>query len=42
MVGEGLIVGYDDRINPYGKASRAEAVVFLYRVYNKYVLPVRP
>ncbi len=36
LVGEGLIEGYKDTINPYGIATRAEAVVFLYRIYNKY------
>jgi len=35
IVKEGLIVGSGDRINPMGKTTRAEAVVFLYRIYNK-------
>ncbi len=36
IVKEGLIVGSNNRINPTGNTTRAEAAVFLYRVYNKY------
>jgi hypothetical protein len=36
VVKEGLIVGSGDRINPLGNATKAEAAVFLYRIYNKY------
>jgi hypothetical protein len=35
-VKEGLIIGSGDRINPLGNTTRAEAAVFLYRIYNKY------
>lgn len=34
LVREGLIVGTGDRVNPLGKTTRAEAAVFLYRIYN--------
>ena len=36
MVKEGLIVGSGDQINPLGYTTRAEAAVFLYKIYNKY------
>jgi hypothetical protein len=36
VVKEGLIVGSGDNINPTGNTTRAEAAVFLYRIYNKY------
>lgn len=36
MVKEGLIIGSNDMINPAGNATRAEAAVFIYRLYNKY------
>jgi hypothetical protein len=36
LVNEGLIVGSDDKLNPLGNTTRAEAAVFLYRIYNKY------
>jgi hypothetical protein len=36
IVKEGLIVGSNNKINPTGNTTRAEAAVFLYRVYNKY------
>jgi hypothetical protein len=36
LVNEGLIVGNEDNINPLGNATRAEAAVFLYKIYNKY------
>ena len=36
VVNEGLIVGSTDKINPLGNTTRAEAGVFLYRIYNKY------
>lgn len=35
LVKEGLIVGSGDRINPLGNTTRAEAAVFLYRIYNR-------
>ena len=35
VVKEGLIVGNGDKINPLGNTTRAEAAVFLYRIYNK-------
>lgn len=35
VVKEGLIVGSGDRINPLGNTTRAEAAVFLHRIYNK-------
>jgi hypothetical protein len=31
-----LIVGSDDKLNPLGNTTRAEAAVFLYRIYDKY------
>jgi hypothetical protein len=34
-VKEGLIIGSGDNINPLGNTTRAEAAVFLYRIYNK-------
>lgn len=37
LVKEGLIVGSDSRISPLANTTRAEAAVFLYRVYNSYV-----
>lgn len=36
VVDEGLIVGSADKVNPLGNTTRAEAAVFLYRIYNKY------
>ena len=36
IVKEGLIIGSNNKINPTGNTTRAEAAVFLYRVYNKY------
>ncbi|NSW89294.1 MAG: cadherin-like beta sandwich domain-containing protein [Firmicutes bacterium] len=36
LVKEGLIKGSGDRLNPRANATRAEAAVFLYRIYNKY------
>jgi endo-1,4-beta-xylanase len=36
IVKEGLIVGNSNKINPTGNTTRAEAAVFLYRIYNKY------
>ncbi|HYE81479.1 MAG TPA: Ig-like domain-containing protein [Clostridia bacterium] len=36
IVKEGLIVGSGDRINPLGNTTRAEAAVFLYRIYNRF------
>lgn len=36
LLNEGLIVGNDDKINPLGNTTRAEAAAFLYRIYNKY------
>jgi len=36
VVKEGLIVGSGDKVNPLGNTTRAEAAVFLYRIYNKY------
>ena len=36
IVKEGLIVGSGNKINPTGSTTRAEAAVFLYRIYNKY------
>jgi hypothetical protein len=35
MVKEGLITGYDGKINPRGNTTRAEAAVLLYRIYNR-------
>jgi len=34
LVKEGLIVGSENRINPLDNTSRAEAAVFLYRIYT--------
>lgn len=34
LVREGLIAGTDDMINPRINTTRAEAAVFLYRIYN--------
>jgi hypothetical protein len=36
LVREGLIAGSGDMINPQANTTRAEAAVFLYRIYNKY------
>jgi len=36
VVREELIVGSGDRINPLGSTTRAEAAVFLYRIYNRF------
>ena len=36
IVKEGLIVGSGGGINPLGSTTRAEAAVFLYKIYNKY------
>jgi hypothetical protein len=36
LIKEGLIVGNIDKVNPLGNTTRAEAAVFLYRVYIKY------
>lgn len=33
---EGLVAGSGDKLNPRAKTTRAEAAVFLYRIYNKY------
>jgi GH35 family endo-1,4-beta-xylanase len=35
MVKEGLIEGSDNKVNPTGNTTKAEAAVFLYRLYNK-------
>jgi len=35
LVKEGLVAGYGNTINPLGNTTRAEAAVFLYRIYNK-------
>ncbi|WP_438448073.1 S-layer homology domain-containing protein [Gorillibacterium sp. sgz5001074] len=35
MVKEGLILGSDNKVNPTGNTTKAEAAVFLYRIYNK-------
>lgn len=35
VVREGLIIGSGGRINPLGYTTRAEAAMFLYRIYNK-------
>ncbi len=35
LVKEGLITGDGESINPLGNTTRAEAAVFLYRIYNK-------
>lgn len=36
LVKEGLIVGNGGKVDPMGNTTRAEAAVFLYRIYNKY------
>jgi hypothetical protein len=36
LVNEELILGFDNRTNPKSDTTRAEAAVFLYRMYNKY------
>jgi len=36
VVKEGLIVGNAGQVNPVGSTTRAEAAVFLHRIYNKY------
>jgi hypothetical protein len=36
VVKEGLIIGSGGKVDPLGNTSRAEAAVFLYRIYNKY------
>lgn len=36
LVKEGLISGSGDMVNPRAQTTRAEAAVFLYRIYNKY------
>lgn len=36
LVKEGLISGSGDKLNPRAQTTRAEAAVFLYRIYNKY------
>ncbi len=36
LMDEGLIKGSDNKINPLSNTTRAEAAVFLYRIYNKY------
>jgi len=36
LVKEGLIVGNGGKVNPLGNTTRAEAAVFLYRIYNNY------
>lgn len=35
MMKEGLIEGGDTKVNPTGNTTRAEAAVFLYRLYNR-------
>ncbi|WP_342564237.1 S-layer homology domain-containing protein [Paenibacillus sp. FSL R7-0345] len=35
MIKEGLIEGSGNKVNPAGNTTRAEAAVFLYRLYNK-------
>ncbi len=35
LVTEGLISGQGDKLNPGSRATRAEAAVFLYKIYNK-------
>jgi hypothetical protein len=34
LVKEGLMKGSDDKINPLGNTTRAEAAVFLHRIYT--------
>lgn len=41
LVKEGLITGSGNRLNPRGNTTRAEAAVFLYRIYEKYTQPVK-
>lgn len=41
LVKEGLITGSGSRLNPRGETTRAEAAVFLYRIYEKYGRPVQ-
>jgi S-layer homology domain. len=36
LIKEGLIIGDGDKLNPLEQTTRAEAAVFLYRIYNKY------
>ena len=36
MIKEGLITGSGGRLNPLGGATRAEAAVILYKLYNRY------
>ena len=36
IVKEGLIIGSGGRLNPLGSTTRAEAAVFLYRIYNRF------
>lgn len=35
MVKEGLIEDNDNKVNPTGNTTKAEAAVFFYRLYNK-------
>ena len=35
LVKEGLISGDGYKLNPLGRTTRAEAAVFLYRIYNR-------
>ncbi len=35
MVKEGLIVGSDNKVNPTGNLTKAEAAVFLYKLYSR-------
>lgn len=37
VVKEGLIVGSDGKVYPLNNTTRAEAAVFLYKIYNKYI-----
>ncbi|HYE69226.1 MAG TPA: S-layer homology domain-containing protein, partial [Anaerovoracaceae bacterium] len=41
IVEEGLIVGNGSKLNPRGNTTRAEAAMFLYRIYDKYSRPVK-
>jgi hypothetical protein len=36
LVSKSLILGSGDKLNPLGRTTRAEAAVFLYRLYNQY------
>jgi uncharacterized repeat protein (TIGR02543 family) len=36
VVREGLIIGSGGKVNPLGNTTRAEAAVFLYRIYGRY------